>query len=141
MAAWKSIWRWRTDAMRRIIICGLVMLIGICCATGCGGAGAGTEEALPPQAGREEAGGAGTEAGGAGTEAGEAGGVGNSADAAREGWKITLTFEGDITLQDSWNGNCQAEGNTLFITNMDYNSKLDAGCSVGGIGFILKIVP
>ena len=65
----------------------------------------------------------------------------NSADAAREGWKITLTFEGDITLQDSWNGNCQAEGNTLFITNMDYNSKLDAGCSVGGIGFILKIVP
>lgn len=65
----------------------------------------------------------------------------NSADAAREGWKITLTFEGHITLQDSWNGNCQAEGNTLFITNMDYNSKLDAGCSVGGIGFILKIVP
>lgn len=65
----------------------------------------------------------------------------NSADAAREGWKIILTFEGDIVLQDSWNGNCQAEGNTLIITNMDYNSKLDAGCSVGGIGFILKIVP
>ena len=82
MAAWKSIWRWRTDAMRRIIICGLMLLIGICCATGCGGAGAGTEEALPPQAGREEAGGAGTEAGGAGTEAGEAGSVGTEAGSA-----------------------------------------------------------
>lgn len=92
MAAWKSIWRWRTDAMRRIIICGLVLLIGICCATGCGGAGAGTEEALPPQAGREEAGGAGAEAGGAGVtgaenggagaEAGEAGGVGTEAGSA-----------------------------------------------------------
>nr|WP_300866036.1 cellulase family glycosylhydrolase [uncultured Acetatifactor sp.] len=68
--------------MRRIIICGLVLLIGICCATGCGGAGAGTEKALPPQAGREEAGGAGTEAGGAGTEAGEAGGVGTEAGGA-----------------------------------------------------------
>ena len=82
MAAWKSIWRWGTDAMRRIIICGLVLLIGICCATGCGGAGAGTEEALPQQAGREEAGGVGTEAGGAGTEAGEAGSVGTEAGSA-----------------------------------------------------------
>ncbi len=65
----------------------------------------------------------------------------NSADTVREGWKITLTFEGDIALQDSWNGNCQAEGDTLIITNMDYNSRLDAGCSVENIGFILKIVP
>nr|WP_296463135.1 cellulase family glycosylhydrolase [uncultured Acetatifactor sp.] len=69
--------------MRRIIICGLVLLIGTCCATGCGGAGAGTEEALPPQAGREEAGGAGTEAGGAGVTGAEIGGAGTEAGEAR----------------------------------------------------------
>lgn len=65
----------------------------------------------------------------------------NPGEAAREDWKITLTFGGDIALQDSWNGNCQAEGNVLTITQMDYNGHLEAGGSVGGIGFILKIVP
>ncbi len=65
----------------------------------------------------------------------------NSADTARDGWRITLTFGGDIALQDGWNGNYQAEGNMLTITQMDYNGYLEAGGSVGGIGFILKIAP
>lgn len=65
----------------------------------------------------------------------------NPGDTAQDGWKITLTFEGDIALQDGWNGNYQAEGNMLTITQMDYNGHLEAGGSVGGIGFILRIAP
>ncbi len=65
----------------------------------------------------------------------------NPAQTPQEGWKITLTFQGDIALQNGWNGSYQAEGSTLTITNMDYNGKLDAGGSVENIGFILKIAP
>ena len=71
--------------MRRIMICGLVLLIGICCATGCGGAGhgeAGAAAAEAGGAGHGEAGAASAEAGGeghggAGAAAAEAGGAGH----------------------------------------------------------------
>lgn len=62
----------------------------------------------------------------------------NDGDRAKDGWNISLTFEGDITLQDSWNGNYEAQGNTLTITQMDYNGHIEAGSSVGNIGFIVK---
>jgi endoglucanase len=67
--------------------------------------------------------------------------VTNSGDTALDSWKIILTFEGDITLENGWNGNYQTEGNTLTITNMDYNGYLDTGGSAENIGFILKIAP
>ena len=67
--------------------------------------------------------------------------VTNSGDRALDSWKIILTFEGDITLENGWNGNYQTEGNTLTITNMDYNGYLDTGGSAENIGFILKIAP
>ncbi len=62
----------------------------------------------------------------------------NTGDTAKDGWSISLTFEGDITLQDSWNGNYQVQGNTLTISQMDYNGHIEAGSSVGNIGFIVK---
>lgn len=46
-------------------------------------------------------------------------------------------FSQDITLSGSWNGNYQAEGNTLTISSMDYNGSISQGGSAENIGFIL----
>lgn len=55
----------------------------------------------------------------------------------QNGWTIQIVFSGDITLSDKWNGNYQAEGDTLTISSMDYNGHMAEGGSVGDIGFII----
>ena len=67
--------------------------------------------------------------------------VTNLGDTVLDGWEITLTFEGDIALQDGWNGNYRAERNVLTISHMDYNGRLEAGGTAENIGFIIKISP
>lgn len=54
------------------------------------------------------------------------------------GWKIQLVFDGDITLNNGWNGNYQTEGAVLTITSMDYNGRIPAGGSTDNIGFIIQ---
>lgn len=61
----------------------------------------------------------------------------NHTGAEQRGWTIRLVFNGDITLDDSWNGNYQVEGDTLTISSMDYNGDISRDGSVGNIGFIL----
>ena len=65
--------------------------------------------------------------------------IANASDTASDGWEITLTFQDEIALQNGWNGNCQVQGTVLTISHMDYNGHIEAGGSVEGIGFILKI--
>jgi endoglucanase len=61
----------------------------------------------------------------------------NNTGADLNGWRIRLVFSQDITLSGSWNGNYQAEGNTLTISSMDYNGSISQGGSAENIGFIL----
>ncbi len=65
--------------------------------------------------------------------------IANASDTASDVWEITLTFQDEIALQNGWNGNCQVQGTVLTISHMDYNGHIEAGGSVEGIGFILKI--
>ncbi len=53
-------------------------------------------------------------------------------------WEVSLPFNKDITLSDSWNCNCSLDGTTLCITALDYNSVLQKGNSANDIGFIIN---
>ena len=62
----------------------------------------------------------------------------DTSGSAREGWAVKLTFDGDITLRDGWNGEYTAEGNTLTIRSKDYNGAIPAGGAVTDVGFIVS---
>ncbi len=64
--------------------------------------------------------------------------VDNTTGEAISHWTITLTFNERITLTDGWNGTCKASGNTLTISNADYNGALGDGESASDIGFIVE---
>ncbi len=66
------------------------------------------------------------------------GSVDNTTGEAINDWRITLQFNEDITLSDGWNGICTADGNTLTITNEDYNGSLGIDESASDIGFIIE---
>ncbi|MGF7004226.1 endoglucanase [Lachnospiraceae bacterium PFB1-21] len=53
-------------------------------------------------------------------------------------WKITLTFDQDIQLEDSWNGKFTVSGNTITITPVDYNKEVVTGQAITDIGFIVS---
>ncbi len=53
-------------------------------------------------------------------------------------WGISLSFNEEVTLTDSWNGTVSQEGTTLSLTNADYNGTIPDGESVTDIGFIIK---
>ena len=62
----------------------------------------------------------------------------DTSGSAREGWAVKLTFDGDITLRDGWNGEYTAEGSTLTIRSKDYNGALPTGGTVTDVGFIVS---
>lgn len=64
--------------------------------------------------------------------------ISNSAETEQNGWNIGIVFSDAISLSGGWNGNYQAEGNTLAISCMDYNGCIGAGASVNDIGFIIS---
>ena len=53
------------------------------------------------------------------------------------GWKIELTFSAPIKEVQGWSGNFSISGNSLLISNVDYNARIAAGESVKDIGFIV----
>ncbi|MDE5994534.1 MAG: cellulase family glycosylhydrolase, partial [Oscillospiraceae bacterium] len=53
-------------------------------------------------------------------------------------WSIKITFNEDIALTDSWNGNYSVSGNVLTISSKDYNGTIPANGTTGNIGFIVK---
>lgn len=63
--------------------------------------------------------------------------VENLSDHTVDGWSVDVAFGGDVTLSDSWNGNCVTEGNILHVSSVDYNGQLESGASAENIGFIV----
>ena len=63
-------------------------------------------------------------------------GIQNATDANIEGWTLTLEIE-ELKSCEGWNGVYEVKGNTLTITNEDYNGNLTSnqtitiGCNVG----------
>ena len=64
--------------------------------------------------------------------------VTNPTEAACTGWTLEVNFTGDITLENGWNGNYEADGSSLTVTAMDYNSEIPAGGSISDVGFIVS---
>jgi cellulase/cellobiase CelA1 len=62
----------------------------------------------------------------------------NTSKKTSSGWKITIKFNEDITLDNSWNGQFSVSGSTLTITSADYNGAIEPDGSVTDIGFIVK---
>ncbi len=61
----------------------------------------------------------------------------NISGKAGSSWKITIDFDKDIHLSDSWNGTYSADGSTLTISGVSYNSSIPVGGEAGDIGFIV----
>lgn len=55
-----------------------------------------------------------------------------------ESWGTNVKFNGNISLSDGWNGKYSAQEDTLHITSVDHNGKIDAGAAVGDVGFIVS---
>jgi endoglucanase len=62
----------------------------------------------------------------------------NTSKKTSSGWKITIKFNEDITLQNSWNGQFSVDDSTLTITSADYNGVIEPNGSVSDIGFIVS---
>ncbi len=70
--------------------------------------------------------------------------VTNGASANVEGWTLKIDIDG-LSVADGWNGSFSCQGNTLTITNADYNgtiapgSSIYCGCNLGVTSGNLKI--
>lgn len=61
----------------------------------------------------------------------------NIGSTAVNNWKVTVNFSGNVTLDQSWNGNFSTGGSSVTITPVDFNSEIAAGQSVE-VGFIIS---
>ena len=62
----------------------------------------------------------------------------NTKKAELSGWRLVLTFSGNIALESGWCGHFEVKGKTLIITPEEYNRSIAAGQSVDNVGFIVK---
>ena len=62
----------------------------------------------------------------------------NPTDTDCSSWTIELNFNGNISLDNSWNGSYQVNGSRLTISSVDYNGVIPAGGSVSDVGFIVR---
>lgn len=53
-------------------------------------------------------------------------------------WAVTLTFDGPVSIQSSWNGTFTVSGNTIRVSGVDYNGTLAPGASVSDVGLIVS---
>lgn len=65
--------------------------------------------------------------------------VNNDSEDELEGWSVTLTFSGPVKVRDVWNAKAQVDGNTITLTNMDYNASVAPRGNLSGIGMIVEI--
>lgn len=63
--------------------------------------------------------------------------VKNTSSSKISGWSVTVSFGGNVSIDQSWSGNITASGNTVSIKPEDFNSSLAAGESIE-VGFIIK---
>lgn len=64
--------------------------------------------------------------------------VKNNTNTAISNWSIDLKANTSFNIESSWNGNYSINGNTLKITNVDYNGTLNSGSSANDVGFIIR---
>lgn len=62
----------------------------------------------------------------------------NHSDQPVTGWSEALQFTKDVTINQSWNGEISASGNTVTVKPGQYHATIQAGESVKDIGFIVK---
>lgn len=61
----------------------------------------------------------------------------NTGSTAVNNWKVTVSFSGNVTLDQSWSGSFSANGSSITITPVDFNREIAAGQSVE-VGFIIS---
>lgn len=61
----------------------------------------------------------------------------NTGSTAVNNWKVTVSFSGNVTLDQSWSGSFSANGSNVTITPVDFNREIAAGQSVE-VGFIIS---
>jgi len=65
----------------------------------------------------------------------------NNTDTMMDTWIMTIEFNQDISLLQTWNGNFEANGRILTIKPADYNQKVTGWTNISGIGFIIESEP
>lgn len=61
----------------------------------------------------------------------------NTGNTAIKDWSITVSFSGNIALDQSWSGNFSVSGSNVTIKPVDFNNEIAAGQSVE-VGFIIS---
>lgn len=61
----------------------------------------------------------------------------NTTPQAKNGWKVSLQFDGEVALANGWNGVFRVDGDTLSVSPVEYNKRIESGGTLTGIGFIL----
>ena len=64
--------------------------------------------------------------------------AGSNYSAATEKWSVTIPFNEDISVEDSWNCEVSVDGNELTVSNDAHNGTVGAGDTVGNVGFIVS---
>lgn len=62
----------------------------------------------------------------------------NHSDQPVTGWSEVLNFTKEVSIDQSWNGDISASGNTVTVKPGQYHATIQAGESVKDIGFIVK---
>lgn len=62
----------------------------------------------------------------------------NTSDQTCAEWAADIPFKNEITLQDGWNGNYEAQGKSLHITSKEYNGTIPPGGTISDVGFIVS---
>lgn len=63
---------------------------------------------------------------------------GSNYSAKTEKWSVTIPFNEDVAVEDSWNCEVSVEGNELTVSNCADNGKVAAGDTVKDVGFIVS---
>lgn len=61
----------------------------------------------------------------------------NNSDAQKDGWTVTIVFDKNVEITNSWNGNFTVNGNKITAAPVDFNSKIEKGAEVT-FGFIVS---
>lgn len=61
----------------------------------------------------------------------------NTGSSDKANWKITVTFSGNVAIDQNWCCQCSVSGNTLTVTGADWNSSIGGNATIGDIGIIV----
>lgn len=64
--------------------------------------------------------------------------VNNNTSQQINSWQFDISLYGAPVFSDGWNGKYSVNGNTLHVSNADYNGSVGSGQQVSDIGFIIS---